>query len=107
MCLIFTVLLAFPIGYLVTTRLPAVNLYLALYSLLFSVQTLNLLMEWMAGSDEAFGAAPTTFPTDDSANMLAYAVVNAVIALVGTGLVILGTRLAAKRAAKKDTVSVG
>lgn len=107
MCLAFTVLFAFALGFLVKTRLPAVNLYLALYSIVFSVQTLNLLMDWMAGSDEAFGSVPTRFPTDySSSDVIAYAVVNGAIVLVGTGLVVAGARTATKRAAKANSVSV-
>ncbi len=108
MCLIFTILFAFAFGYFIRPKLPAVTVYLAVYAIVFNIQTLNLLMDWMSGSDEAFGAPPEKFPASyDPWDVIMYGVVNGLIAVVGVGLVFLGAGTAAKRAAKKNSVLVG
>lgn len=107
MCLIFTVLIAFPLGFFVKQRGVAVCLYLALDAMLFSFQTLNLLLEWLSGSEHAFGAAPTTLPAEyEGSDLLGYGLVNVAIAAVGVGLVLAGSRVAAKRAAGRRVVTV-
>lgn len=108
MCLVFTVLCSFAIGFFVKARLLSAALYLSLFSLVFSMQTLHLLMDWFSGSEEAFGAAPSTLPTDyDLGSVLGYCAVNLIIATIGTGLVVLGARIGTQRSARRDMVEVG
>ena len=108
MNIIFTVLFAFAIGYFVKERGLAVVGYLAIDAIVFAYQTLSVLMSWMADEPPvAFGPSPTGFPVEYSGSELAgYGVVNLVIIVVGVGLVIAGTKVRARRAAKQDLVSV-
>ncbi|MFC0865655.1 hypothetical protein ACFHYQ_25495 [Sphaerimonospora cavernae] len=104
MNVIYTVLFAFTIGFFIRGRSTAVALYLAGEALVFVYQSVNLLIEWVDGSDAAFGGP---FPKYDPAGLAGYGVVNLVITIVGIGLAILGARIGAKRAARRDVVSVG
>src|SRR5215204_6156493 len=106
MTLLFTVLAAFPLGFLVTRRQTALLTYLITGSFLFSLQSLNLLLTWMSGGSglggsSGFGDTPSgQFPIDySSSEMIAYGVVNAIITVVGIGLVLLGSRVRARRPA--------
>jgi hypothetical protein len=96
--LILLVLAPFPIGFLVRSRTAAFIAYVALHGFVFTFQTLNLLLEWAGGSADAFGAA---FPKYETAEVVAYGVVNAVIFGVGLGLVYLGSRLGARRRSRR------
>jgi hypothetical protein len=110
MNLVFTVLFAFAIGYFVKQRGLAVVTYLALAAIVFSYQSVGVLLSWMADEPPvAFGPSPQgSFPVEySSSETWGYAALNAVIIAVGVGLVVLGDHLAARRAAKRDTVSVG
>jgi hypothetical protein len=115
MNLIFTIVAALPIGFLVTRRQAALLTYLIVDSFLFSLQSLNLLLTWMSdgsglGGSSGFGDTPSgQFPIDySSGEVIAYGVVNAIITLVGVGLVLLGSRLRAGRTANHadDVVDV-
>lgn len=111
MNIIFTVLFAFPIGFLVRKRGLAIVGFLAADAILFSFQTLGVLLDWLGptqGSDgKAFGPKPTGFPVAYSSSELsAYGLVNLVVICVGVGLVIFGTRIAARRAARQLTAAV-
>jgi hypothetical protein len=115
MILIFTIAAALPIGFLVIGRRTALLTYLIAGSFLFSLQSLNLLLTWMSGGSglggsSGFGDTPSgQFPIDySSGEVLAYGAVNAVITLVGVGLVLLGSRLRARRTANHadDVVDV-
>lgn len=109
MNVIFTLVFAFPIGFLVKRRSTAILTYLATGAILFSYQSLSVLLDWMANQPPAaFGPSPTGgFPVAYSGSeLLGYGVVNLVIFGVGVGLVILGTKLAARRAARKNAVPV-
>jgi hypothetical protein len=104
MNLFFTVLAAFPLGFLVARRQTALLGYLIADSFLFSLQSLNLLLTWMSGGSglggsSGFGDTPSgPFPIDFSGSeVVAYGVVNALITLVGIGLVLLGSRVRARR----------
>lgn len=104
MNLIFTLLAAFPLGFLVTRRQIALMAYLIVGSFVFSLQSLNLLLTWMSGGSglggsSGFGDKPSgPFPIDySSSEVVAYGVVNAIITLVGVGLVLLGSRVRARR----------
>ncbi|MGI5154148.1 hypothetical protein [Microbispora sp. CA-102843] len=65
---------------------------------------MNLLLEWVNGSEAAFG---DRFPKYDPSGVVRYGLVNLVITVVGIGLTILGVTIGAKRAAKRDVVNVG
>jgi hypothetical protein len=115
MNLFFTVLAAFPLGFLLTRRQAALLTYLIVDSFLFSLQSLNLLLTWMSGGSglggsSGFGDTPSgQFPIDySSSEVAAYGLVNAIITLVGVGLVLLGSRLRARRTANRasDVVDV-
>ncbi|WP_238010002.1 hypothetical protein KZZ52_34680 [Dactylosporangium sp. AC04546] len=94
--LIVMLLVPFPVGLLVRNRPAAFVTYVAVHGFVFTAQTLNLLVEWVGGSTEAFGAYPDASDTE----LLAYLVVNAVIFAAGLGLVWLGSRLGARRRAR-------
>lgn len=106
MNLVFTVLCAFTIGWLVRQRTTAVALYLACSALVVSYQTLGLLLGYLAGEHSevsstagAFGPVQSEFPiTYTHSELLAYGSANLAIVLVGVGLVLLGSRLRARRA---------
>ena len=114
MNLIFTIVAAFPLGFLVRRRRDAILAYLIIDSFLFSFQTLGVLLTWMSGAKgrggaSGFGDPPSgPFPIDyASGEVAAYAVVNLVIILAGIGLVLLGVRAKAWRAARGTVVDVG
>jgi hypothetical protein len=109
MNVLFTVLFAFAIGYFVKHRGLAIVTYLALDAIVFCYQTLHLLLEWLAGGSEpAFGPNPSGgLPLEFSnRDLTVYGVVNLVIIAVGIGLVLLGTKVAARRAEKKGVIAV-
>lgn len=111
MNIVFTVLAALPIGFLVRKRGLAVVTYLAAEALVFSFQTLDVLLNWMAGRNglggaKAFGPFPTAIPIDfKESEVYAYGVVNLMITLAGIGLTVLGTVVAGKRAARRAAAS--
>ena len=104
MNLIYTVLFAFALGYFIKNRGVAICVYLCLEALIFTFQTLNLILEWAGGSQEAFGGP---FPDSSAGSAAAYGAVNLVITAIGVGLVALGSRTSAKRARSTTTVEVG
>jgi hypothetical protein len=108
MNLIYTVLIALPLGLLISSRSTAVLSYLLIGSYLFSFQNTTVLLSWFGhGSDSAFGPHPEGFPAEAATGeVIGYGVVNAVITLVGVGLVLLGARLRTRRAARRNVVSV-
>ena len=82
MIAVITVLLAFPLGYAVRSRLAASTAYAVAYLWAFTFQTLYLLL------DSLDGGADPAFTTGDFP--LSYGVVTLVIFLLGFGLVNLG-----------------
>ncbi len=94
--LIVMILAPFPIGYLLRNRLTAYVVYIAIHAFVFTFQSMNLMMEWARGSQEAFGGP---FPDTDSGQVWGYGIVNLLIYLAGLGLVTLGYRLGSKRRA--------
>jgi hypothetical protein len=96
--LILMLLVPLPVGFFLRNRLAAFVTYIAVHSFVFTLQTLNLLIEWTGGSQEAFGP----YPKGSNANVLGYAAVNLAIYAAGLGLVYLGSRLGARRRAKAD-----
>lgn len=98
MNVIFTVLFAFAIGFFVQRRGLAIVTYLALDAIIFGFQSLNVLHdEWL----DTDGRVTMT-----DKDLIGYGVVNLVVIVVGIGLVILGTVVAARRAGKRNGVSV-
>lgn len=115
MNLAYTVLAAFPLGFFVARRSAALLSYLIGGSFLFTWQSLNVLLTWMSGGTgldgaSGFGDSPSgQFPIGyDSGELIAYGVVNAIITLVGVGLVVVGSRVRARRTAHSalNTVDV-
>jgi hypothetical protein len=111
MNIIFTVLFAFPVGFLVRRRGLAVVGFLAADAILFTFQTLGVLLDWLGPtqgmSGEAFGPKPSGFPVEYSnGELTAYGLVNLVVIVVGVGLVVLGSRLAGRRAARRTATAV-
>jgi hypothetical protein len=92
MIAVITLLLAFPAGYLLRSRLAANVTYAIAYLWAFGFQTLYLLLDALGGGkNPAF--EPGEFP-------LSYGVVTLVIFGVGFGLVWVGHWVAARRGAK-------
>lgn len=108
MNIIFTVLFAFAIGYFVKQRGLAIVAYLALNAIVLSYQSISVLLDWMANRPPvAFGPAPTSFPVEYSGSeFMGYGVINLVVTAAGVGLVLLGTRLSARREARRSAVAV-
>jgi predicted Na+-dependent transporter len=100
--LIIMVLAPFPIGFLIRNRLAAFVTYIALHGFVFTFQTLNLILEWAGGSQEAFGP----YPKASSGSILGYGLVNLVIFAVGLGLVYLGGRVGARRRSRERAVAL-
>ena len=73
--------------------LAAFVTYIALHGFVFTFQSLSLIIEWISGSQQAFGP----YPKASSSEVLSYGVVNLGIFAVGLGLVYLGHRLGARR----------
>jgi len=86
--LILMVLAPFPLGFAVRNRTAAYLAYIALHAFVFTFQSLMLLIDWVGGSQAAFGPHPNA----SDSNVLSYGVLNLVIYLVGLGLVWLGYR---------------
>ena len=111
--MIYFLLITVPIGYFVPRRTVAILTYLLIASFLFSYQTLAVLLTWMSGATglggaSAFGPAPDPIPiTYSGSELAAYGIVNLVITLVGIGLVLLGSRLRARKRNSHTGVDVG
>jgi hypothetical protein len=93
MIAIVTVLLAFPLGYLLRSHLAANVAYAIAYLWAFTFQALYLTRMWVGGDDSAF-------PKDPDALPISYGLVTAAIFAVGFGLVAFGHRVGARRAAR-------
>jgi hypothetical protein len=93
MIAVVTVLLAFPLGYFLASRLAANTIYAVAYLWAFSFQTLYLLLDSLGGGENpAFRAGE--FP-------LSYGLVAGGIFAAGFGLVALGSHLRARRATSR------
>jgi hypothetical protein len=90
MIAVVTVLLAFPLGYLLRSHLAANVAYAIAYLWAFTFQSLYLTLSWVGGDDSAF--AKNAFP-------LSYGLVAGAIFGVGFGLVALGHWVRARRVA--------
>lgn len=114
MNILFTIIAALPIGFLVRQRSTAVVAYLAADALLFSYQNVDVMLNWMAGNGgiggaQAFGPFPTEFPIPYAASdIVGYGLVNLIIVVVGIGLTLLGNWIRSRRSSRAaSTVSVG
>ena len=113
MNLIFTLVASIGLGLFVPKRNNALIAYLVLDSFVFTLQTLDVLLNWMSASEgmggaKAFGPFPIAFPISyDQTEVFAYGIVNLVIIAVGVGLTIGAHRLATRHGAAKTSVSVG
>jgi hypothetical protein len=106
MNVIFTILVAFPLGYLIHQRSTAVVWYVLLNSFLFTFQTAFLVMKWVDGDDHAFGDRGLDWSGEQYAQFYSYIVLNALIIAVGSGIVVLGGKFRASRTAKRNVVAV-
>jgi hypothetical protein len=93
MIAIVTVLLAFPLGYLLRSHQAANVAYAIAYLWAFTFQGLYLTRMWVGGDHSAFPKDPDTLP-------ISYGLVAGGIFAVGFGLVALGHRVATRRAAR-------
>jgi hypothetical protein len=107
MNVILTILVGFPLGYLVRSRGTAIISYVLVDSFLFTFQTAFLLMKWVDGDEHAFGPRGRDWSTEQTGQFLSYLVLNAVIVGIGIGLVILGHKVRAHRSAHRSIVAAG
>lgn len=94
MNILYTLLLAFPLGYLIRDRAAACALYLAGGAFVFAFQSVNLLVEWADGSRSVFGGP---FPGHETDKVFGYGLFNLAITAVGIVIVLLGARVARQR----------
>lgn len=104
MNLIYTVLAAVPIGFLIRPRATALLTYLVVGGWVFTFQSLTLVLSWLGHEGRpAFGPFPSSFPAvADNGQVGGYAAVNLMITTVGLGLVLLGHHLRARRQGKSE-----
>jgi hypothetical protein len=105
--IILTIMVGFPLGYLIRSRTHAVVTYVLLDSYLFTFQTAFLLMQWTDGDNHAFGTRGGAWTAERTTMVLSYLVLNGVIVAAGIGLVVLGNKARSRRAAQRDTVAAG
>lgn len=105
MNIVFTIVAAPLLGWFIRSRPAAVAVYLAGVSVLFTFQTLAVLLSWLAGetgfggaSDHgAFGPFPTELPlTYVDGEVWSYGLINLLISLTGVGITVLLNRLRAR-----------
>lgn len=98
------------IGLFVRPRATAVALYLGIEAVLFTFQTLMVLLAWMSGQGGfggatdagAFGPAPTGFPLAFSeGEVWAYGLLNTAVILVGIGITLGVATLRERRRARR------
>lgn len=106
MNVVFTILIAFPLGFLIRQRGTAVISFVLANSFLFTFQTAFLVMKWVDGDEHAFGDRGRDWSTEQSAQFYSYVVLNGLIIAAGIGLVVLGHKIRAGRNAKRDVVAV-
>jgi hypothetical protein len=89
------------IGWFVRQRLAGFVAYLAIYSFLFTFQSVQLITKWAGGSKNAFGG----FPKASKGDVWSYGVVNLLFLLVGVGLLVFAQYLAARRQARSTVAA--
>lgn len=104
MNLIYTILAAVPIGFLIRPRATALLTYLVVGGWVFSFQSVSLVLSWLGhGGRPAFGPFPTSLPAvADNGEVIGYAAVNLIITTVGLALVLLGQRIRARRETRSE-----
>lgn len=107
MNVILTILIGFPLGYLIRQRGTAIATYVLVDSYLFTFQTAFLLMQWVDGDNHAFGSRGRDWSAERTTQFYSYLVLNGVIVAIGIGLVMLGHRVHARRTTARDTVAAG
>jgi hypothetical protein len=107
MNVILTILVGFPLGFLIRSRGSAIVTYVLVDSYLFTFQTAFLLMQWADGDQHAFGARGGDWTPERTTMVFSYLVLNGVIVAIGVGLVILGHKMRSRRTAGRDTVAAG
>jgi hypothetical protein len=114
MNLLVTPVAAVLIGLFVRPRLTGVTLYLGIEAVLFTFQTLVVLLAWLSGQGGfgaetgpgAFGPAPTGLPlTVVEGEVWAYGLVNLVIMLVGIGILVGIATLRERRRARSPRLT--
>ena len=101
MIAVLTLLLAFPLGYFLASRLAAATAYAVIYLWAFTFQTLYLLLDSLGGS---------TSPAFETGEFpVAYGVVTLAVFMVGFGLVTLGhwARTRSSRTGTRATATSG
>ena len=93
MIAIVTVLLAFPVGFMLRSHLAANVAYAIAYLWAFTFQGLYLTRAWVGGDESAF-------PRNSDAIPFEYGLVAGGIFAVGFGLVALGHRVGSRRAVR-------
>jgi hypothetical protein len=91
------ILVPFPLGFFVRNRVVGFVAFIAVHAFVFTVQSLSLLIEWIGGSQAAFGA----YPGADTADVLAYGGMNLAIYAASFGLLVLGHRVGRGRRARR------
>jgi hypothetical protein len=103
------------LGWFMKSLPLGIAIYLASTSLLFTFQSITVLLAWMGDEggffglrkEGAFGPAPTGFPVSYAEGELySYGIVNLVITLVGLGVVVLFGRIRARRDARRNSVAI-
>ncbi len=89
MIALVTLLVAFPLGFLLRHRPAAFVAYLAVYLYALTIQTGYLTRAWVRGDDSAFPQQPDVG--------LGYLAVTLAILAIGCGLVALGHHLGTRR----------
>jgi hypothetical protein len=95
--LIIMLLVPFPLGFFLKSRVAAYIGYIAVHAFVFTFQTLVLITDWVNGSEAAFGP----YPDASTEQIWGYGVINLVIYVAGLALVTLGHRLQTWRRAKR------
>ena len=102
-------IVAILVGLFVRSRLLGAVLYLSIQAIVFTFQTLMVLLIWMAGiggpfgGTGAFGIAPTGFPIPFSEpDIWMYGLLNVAVLLVGVALTVGIISLRARRRARTD-----
>lgn len=115
MNILLTPVLVVLIGLFVRSRLNATLLYLVIEGILFTFQTLSVLLAWMSGEGGfgganekgAFGPTPTGFPLRfDEGELWAYGLVNLGIMVIGVAITMLLVTLRNRGRAKKNELTV-
>jgi hypothetical protein len=108
MNLVYTLLVAFPLGYFLAERRHALTAYLVAGSFLFSFQSVGLLLDYLAHRGRsAFGPFPSDLPIGYSnTEYWGYGMVNLVITTAGIGLIVLGSVVRRRRQRRRTAVDV-